>query len=208
VFNPYLIFWLWSCHALHWAGPTPSTADLKTTHPILPIFMHHFGCVVPTQEVISILKQTSVNEHPAIADIGSGTGYWTYILRAAGLKVHAVDNAQSAFRCTWISDTIKQDGEMWLKSKNGAADMILLLVYPITSGNFVEKMVNAFKGKWVCVAGTQCGNGYTGFKDRDLVAWMEGKGWSRWAQVALPSFAGKDEAFFLFRRGDGYSDQA
>jgi hypothetical protein len=56
--------------------------------------------------------------------------------------------------------------------------------------------------------GHNAGMGIRDLKTGDLVKWMEGNGWSRWAQVPLPSFAGKDEAFFLFRKGGGYFDQA
>ena len=80
--------------------------------------------------------------------------------------------------------------------------MVLLLVYPVVGGDFTRKVIESYNGDVICVAGTQNGNGYTGFKDMMIDEFMrtEKKSWERCAQVPLPSFAGKDDALFVFRR--------
>ena len=52
------------------------------------------------------------------------------------------------------------------------------------------------------VAGTQNANGYTAFAKELLVDWFarEMQDWEKVCQVPLPSFAGKDEALFVFER--------
>ena len=82
--------------------------------------------------------------------------------------------------------------------------MVLVLVYPITSLDFTARVVRAYKGDTVVVAGTQNGNGYTGFRDKGVEEWMVEMmgGWEKRGQVALPSFAGKDEGMFVFERGE------
>ena len=45
-----------------------------------------------------------------VIEIGSGNGYWTYMLRRQGVEVKAVDNLQSEYRTLWISDTVIKDG--------------------------------------------------------------------------------------------------
>ena len=124
------------------------------------------------------------------------------MLRALGLNVLAIDNHQSVFRCNWIKDTIVTDGVSFLKSKKGAPDDVLLLVYPVVGGDFFKKMLDAYKGCWVVVAGTQCANGYTGFADKTVDAWVqqERPEWILQVRVPLPSFAGKDEALFVFKK--------
>jgi hypothetical protein len=107
--NPYYDFWCWSCQNLEWVGPEEGTANVKTSHHVLPIFMHHFGCVVPTHESLEIIKQKAGKR--GVIEIGSGNGYWTYVLRRLGVTVHAVDNLQSEYRTLWIGDTIKKDGK-------------------------------------------------------------------------------------------------
>ena len=81
--------------------------------------------------------------------MGSGNGYWTYMLRELEqgkkqLKVIPVDNGLSKWRTMWIGDTVQSDGEQWLKKNNGGKDSVLLLVYPNTGEEFTSKMIRAY----------------------------------------------------------------
>ena len=137
-----------------------------------------------------------------VIEIGSGNGYWTYMLRRLGMEVKAVDNLQSEYRTLWISDMIVKDGDKFLKDENGGMDAVLLLVYPVVGAGFTAKVLDAYKGDTICVAGTQNRNGYTAFRDRRIDEYMEAERseFEKTVQVALPSFAGKDEALFVFER--------
>lgn len=212
--NPYYDLWLWSCHSLEWAGPISGTVSIKFSHHILPVFYHHFGCICPTYDALRLLHQLSTKKRPdgkdkEIVEIGSGNGYWAYLLRRQGLAVHCVDNLLSAWRTMWVGDTITSDGVAFLKSPparlllsigKGARDAILLLVYPHVSAHFTANIINSYEGDTIIVAGTQNGNGFTGFKDEVVDAWMarEKKDFRKAIQIPLPSFAGKDEALFVF----------
>lgn len=198
--NPYYDFWCWSCQNLEWAGPNQRSANVKTSHHILPVFMHHFGCVVPSYESLEVIKQIAGTR--TVIDLGSGNGYWTYMLRRLDVSVRAVDNLQSEYRTTWIGDTISKDGEQYLQDENGCRDAVLLLVYPIVSSHFTSKVIDAYKGDTVCLAGTQNRNGYTAFPDRTIDDYMaaEKPEFQKSVQIPLPSFAGKDEALFIFQR--------
>ncbi|KAK3396443.1 hypothetical protein B0T20DRAFT_271286 [Sordaria brevicollis] len=229
--NPYFDFWAWSCRNLEWCGPVPISSsndeeedkiiltNPRMSHHILPIFMHHFGCAVPSHESLSLLKLLSRGK--PIIDMGSGNGYWTFMLRQyLTSPVYAVDNNQSEWRVMWIDDTVVTDGIKWLRSppQNGGQDMILLLVYPIVGGDgsaaggkeggFTRELLRAYKGDTIAVVGTQNRNGYTGFKGQTMDEYMERdeerrkEGWRKVVQVPLPSFAGKDEALFVFQRGE------
>ena len=57
-------------------------------------------------------------------------------------------------------------------------------------------------GSTIVVAGTQNANGYTAFADELLVDWFARvmPGWEKVCQVPLPSFAGKDEALFVYEK--------
>ena len=162
--------------------------------------MHHFGCVVPSYEALSIIAQTAITRN--VVEIGSGNGYWTYMLRRLSVKVTAVDNIQSEYRTLWIGDTIPTDGEKYLDEVKGAKDAVLLLVYPIVGQDFTSRILNAYKGNTICIAGTQNRNGYTAFRDRTVEEYMaaEKPEFRKYVQVALPSFAGKDEALFVFKK--------
>lgn len=180
------------------------------SHHVLPIFMHHFGCATPSHEALEILR--ILTDGRAVADIGSGNGYWTFMLRGYGLTVHAVDNMQSEWRVNWIDDTAITDGVKWLQKNNKGKDMVLLLVYPVvgggigggTEGSFTRNLVAAYEGDTIAVVGTQNRNGYTGFKGMTMDEYMarEKKDWTTVVQMPLPSFAGKDEALYVFQRGE------
>jgi len=198
--NPALDFWAYLCLALEYAGPNANTALVKSSHHMLPVYMHHFGCVVPSYESLQIINKLAAGRN--VLDMGSGNGYWTFMLRRLGVNVVAVDSGQSRWRTTWISDTVATDGVQYLRKRSGCLDHVLLLVYPIVGGDFTRKVLDAFTGNVIVIAGTQNGNGYTGFKDMMVDEYMarEKPSWEKVSQVPLPSFAGKDDALFAFRR--------
>ncbi len=145
--NPYFGVWAWSNQNIEWAGPEEGTVRVKHSHAILPILYHHFGCVCPSYEALSLISQISKGR--TIVDLGSGNGYWTYMLRRIeqGMKklnVVAVDNGLSEWRTVWIGDTIESDGVKWLRQNQGAQDAVLLLVYPNTGDGFTSKMIEAY----------------------------------------------------------------
>ena len=189
---------------------------IKQSHHILPVLYHHFGCVCPTYDALSLIQQLCQSKDkktsPAIpvVEIGSGNGYWAYLLRRMGITVHAVDNAASAWRTTWIGDTIITDGISFLQNPpgpykelgKGAKNAILLLVYPQVGADFTGKVVRAYEGDTMVVAGTQNTNGFTAFEGETIAQWMERERpeYEKVCQIPLPSFAGKDEAFFIFQK--------
>jgi hypothetical protein len=207
--NPYLDFLAWACLNLEWCGPDESTVRVKQSHYILPVFYHHFGCVCPTFEALEIVKQ--VAKKRPVLDIGSGLGYWTYMLRRHDVKTYAVDNGDSIWRCMWIADTIKADGAEYLRDVYphssqgggyGGKDSVLLLVYPQVTTKFTTAVLDAYKGTTIIVVGTQNRNGFTGFKGETIADWMQKNmpEWERIVQTPLPSFPGKDEALFVFEK--------
>ena len=158
---------------------------------------------MPSYEGLEVIRQVAAaGKKRKVIEIGSGNGYWTYMLRRLGMEVKAVDNLQSEYRTLWISDMIVKDGDKFLKDENGGMDAVLLLVYPVVGAGFTAKVLDAYNGDTICVAGTQNRNGYTAFRDRRIDEYMEAEKpeFERTVQVALPSFAGKDEALFVFER--------
>ena len=119
----------------------------------------------------------------------------------AASAVIPIDNGASAWRTNWVDDTIAADAVKHLQ-KRDHADGVLLLVYPVVSGEFTQRVIEAYRGDTVCVVGTQNGNGYTGFRDLCVDEWMtrDGRKWELRARVPVPSFAGKDDALFVFKR--------
>ena len=173
--------------------------------------------MVPSYAALHVLAKLAQPAKPAkedvlpILDIGSGNGYWTYMLRnfpnahigtSKPLDVRAIDNQISEYRVSWIKDTIIMDGKEYLKRHDGGKGCVLLLVYPQATGGFTGPLLKAFQGDRIVVAGTQNGNGFTGFQDVVVDEWVEKnlKAFELTLRMPLPSFAGKDEALFVFER--------
>jgi hypothetical protein len=215
---------------LGWGGPTEETSSSRKqrAHHLLPVLMHHFGCACPSHEALEILRVLAAGR--TIIDAGSGGGYWTWMLRRYGVASVAVDSAQSDWRVDWLSGattssssssdssslsgghpatTVRLTATSFLAqpSVRAGRDHVLLLVYPIvgTDGNgaFTRRLLGAYRGDTLAVVGTQGADGYTSFRDETMDAYMarEQPVWTRVAQIPLPAFAGKDEAMYVFQRG-------
>jgi hypothetical protein len=213
--NPYLDIWTYSCHELEWAGPDPRTADTKTSHHMLPVLYHHFGCVVPSYAALHTIAKLAQPARPSkeavrpILDVGSGNGYWTFMLRHFPLEaqfkdldVRPIDNGTSEYRVSWVNDTIKNSGLDYLARNDNGKGGVLLLVYPQATGDFTGPILQNFEGDAIVVAGTQNANGFTAFQDCIVDEWVEKylPAFELTLRMPLPSFAGKDEALFVFQR--------
>jgi hypothetical protein len=120
-------------------------------------------------------------------------------------EVTAVDNMDSEYRMMWISDTVRADGIEYLKKNAGGKGKLLLMVYVVTAGSFTRRVLESYRGDTIVVVVTQNANRYTGFSDCTVEEHFEKKitGWEMACRVAMPSFAGKDEAMFVWRRNQG-----
>jgi len=60
-------------------------------------------------------------------------------------------------------------------------------------------------GTTIISAGSQDTSGFTAFEKETIADWMarETPGWEQVLQIPLPSFAGKDEALFVFEKKSG-----
>lgn len=127
------------------------------------------------------------------------------MLRRLKVVVIAVDNMASEYRTMWIPDTVKADGVEYLKKNAGGKGKVLLLVYIVTAGTFTSRLMDAYQGDTIVVVGTQNGNRYTGFSDCTVEEYFEKEmvGWEMICRIAMPSFAGKDEAMYVWKRKSG-----
>ncbi|KAK5112223.1 hypothetical protein LTR62_004384 [Meristemomyces frigidus] len=207
--NPYFDLWTWTNQNLEWGGPEAETAKVRISHAVLPVIYHHFGCICPSYESLELIRQVANGRK--VLDMGSGNGYWTYMLRRMEpqskkekkkMEVLPIDNGMSEWRTVWVGDTVEADGIEWLRQHEGGREAVLLLVYPTVGQDFTSKMLKAYDGTTIISAGTQNTSGFTAFAKETIVDWMarEMPGWERVLQIPLPSFAGKDEALFVFEK--------
>ena len=80
------------------------------------------------------------------------------------------------------------------------------MVYMVTKGDFTKRVLRAYKGDTIVVVGTMNENRFTGFEDCTVEEYFEGEmqgageGWELIVRVPVPSFAGKDEGMFVWKR--------
>jgi len=149
--NPYFDLWAWTNQNLEWAGPEERTVKIRMSHATLPVIYHHFGCVCPSFESLELIRQVAKGRK--VLDLGSGNGYWTYMLRRMEplskkekkLDVIPIDNGMSEWRTMWVGDTVQADGVQWLQKNDGGKDAVLLLVYPTVGNEFTSKMIKAYR---------------------------------------------------------------
>lgn len=119
------------------------------------------------------------------------------------MPVVAVDNEQARWRHMWIADTVRAEAIEYLRRSGGARECLLLLVYMVTGqADLTQRVLRAYKGNAIVVVGSQNANRFTTFAHasvddyfaREMPAFVLG------ARVLLPSFAGKDEAMYVYVR--------
>jgi hypothetical protein len=171
---------------------------------------------VPSYAALHVIAKLCQPSKPSkepvlpLLDVGSGNGYWTYMLRnlppyspeMKTLDVRPIDNGLSEYRVTWVNDTIKMDAKEYLRRNDGGKGSVLLLVYPQATGDFTGPVLKMFQGDTIVVAGTQNANGFTAFQDILVDDWVAKNltAFELTLRMPLPSFAGKDEALFVFQR--------
>ena len=146
--NPYFDILAWTNQSLEWAGPEATTHKIKISHALLPVLYHHFSCVCPSFEALEIIRVLAKGR--GVVDVGSGNGYWTYMLRRMkdgkkNLEVVPVDNGLSDWRTLWVADTVEMDGAEWLRKHEGGKGHVLLMVYPQVSHDFTAKTIKAYR---------------------------------------------------------------
>jgi hypothetical protein len=146
--NPYFDVLAWANQNVEWAGPEATSDKIKISHALLPVLYHHFSCVCPSFEALEIMR--IVAKGRPIADIGSGNGYWTYMLRRMkdgkkSLEVVPVDNGLSEWRTLWVPDTVEMDSADWLKKNDNGKGHVMTLVYPQVGHDFTERTIKAYR---------------------------------------------------------------
>ncbi|CCG80920.1 Putative uncharacterized protein [Taphrina deformans PYCC 5710] len=201
--NPYFELWALCCHDLGFLGPldTPSYSDpaaSRQSHPILPVFMHHFGCAIPSYEALGCINH--VAQGRTVLDVGCGNGYWSALLRRAAVAVVPVDDCSSTWRTGWVSDTVRADAVEFLRARD-SSDEVLLLVYPITGHGLTGRILARYHGDTVVIVGTQNRNRYTAFPDQTVDEHFALQpDWQVVVRLPIPSFPGKDDALYVIQK--------
>ena len=113
-----------------------------------------YSFAIPNEMALSKIAELS-----PVLEVGSGLGYWAYLLRKKGADVVAVDNkSEHDTSATFhIEDTHFIDGVKYLVDNNGCSDKTLLLCWP----RHADEMLKIFTGRHLVIVGEPAPEGCT-----------------------------------------------
>ena len=106
----------------------------------------HFAWAVPTDEAVAIIRK-HVN---SIVEVGAGSGYWTWLMRQAGITVAAFDLSPPTF--TW-SDVRRGDERVVRDHPEKA----LFLCWPPWATGMASGALSAYEGDHIVYVGEWMG---------------------------------------------------
>ena len=144
----------------------------------------HFSWAVPTEEAIMCIRKYATD----VIEIGAGSGYWTWLMRQAGITVAAFDAGPPPF--TW-SEVCNGDERALCKIQMSA----LFLCWPPWATEMAANSLAWHRGQYVIYVGE----------------WMLGSANARFFEmlsskfeaidaVLLPQWCQRDDRLIVFRR--------
>ena len=105
-----------------------------------------FSLAIPNEESLNAITRMG-----PIIEVGSGSGYWAFLIRCKCVDIIAVDDRSSPQKWTmdWFPSTIKCDALKYLEEHGGCSDRTLFMSWP-TCG---ESILSAFKGDHFIIIG-------------------------------------------------------
>lgn len=121
----------------HWE-PWARRNDIKryfvwgVWHPRNDIVLQ-YSCSIPNETALNTIAR-----YGPVIEVGSGSGYWAYLLRLKNVDIIAVDNGTESiwnhenrdWMYDWFPDTVNADGLQYISERGGFRDRTLLLCWP------------------------------------------------------------------------------
>jgi hypothetical protein len=155
-----------------------------------------FGFAVLGRATIELLKQ-----YGPILEIGSGSGYWSYELRNAGIDVIPTDPQTATYR---FGESQGRWKDLWVPIEKLTAQQALakypgrtlLTVWPDLDGEWVGEALASFPGPTLIYVGESQGGCTANDKFFELLE----QGWSEILCHDIPQFRGIHDCLYVYRR--------
>jgi hypothetical protein len=149
--------------------------------------IYPYSWAIPTSEAIFQIK-----EYTPLIEIGAGTGYWAWLLKQAGARIHCFDHEPNTSP-RWVEIKSSQLSDLAVDR-----DHTLLLCWPPFNTGMATQSLSRFTGSQLIYIGEWRGRtADPGFHDL-----LDGK-WDLIDQVALPNWPGFRDRVFFFKRRTG-----
>jgi hypothetical protein len=128
--------------------------------------------------------------HGPILEIGSGKGYWAYLMKKAGCNVIAVDDFSEKNEASWFPKTHHRKGQAFLAEHDGCRRRALFLCWP--RRKCVFQSIDAYRGDTVIVIVDGEGS---------MEEYSRRAEWEMTEAIELPTFNGlMDDAMKVYKR--------
>jgi hypothetical protein len=144
----------------------------------------HFAWAVPTDEAIAVIRKHTCG----VVEVGAGSGYWTWLMRQAGITVAAFDLAPPPF--TWSE--VRSGDERMVRDH---PDKALLLCWPPWATGMAGGALAAYGGEHVVYVGEWMGGSADPHFFALLMSYFECID-----SVAIPQWYMRDDRLMVFRR--------
>ncbi|WP_315838118.1 hypothetical protein [Bradyrhizobium prioriisuperbiae] len=185
--NPYLEFYRALPQTFRRDPQLPiSTAELTSPEWLMlkAAIAGHFAWAVPTEDAIQAIREYT----SSIVEIGAGSGYWTWMMRQAGLTVAAYDTIVPSF--TW--DEVEQGDERAVLSH---PDHTLFLCWPPWASDMACNALAAHHGDYLIYVGEWMGGSANPGFFMQLASSFEPV-----RAVDIPQWYNRDDRLMIFRR--------
>lgn len=148
-----------------------------------------YGYAIPNETSLDVIAQFG-----QVLEVGSGSGYWAYLLRKKSVEVIALDNRVScdSMEHDWFPDTVKTDVTQYLQDHDGCPDRALFMCWPNYDGDLVLK---AYKGRNVIVVGEIDGRSCWEIADEDET-------WTLMQSIEIPVWPGMHDRMRIYKRAN------
>jgi len=185
--NPYIDFF----QALPASFRRDPSIQLLATELMAPDWLalkmaiaRHFAWAVPTEEAIACIRKHAAG----VVEVGAGSGYWTWLMRQAGIVVAAFDLDPPPF--TW-SEVRRGDERV----AHDHPDKALFLCWPPWASSMAVGALAAYRGERVVYVGEWMG----GTADANFFALLVSC-FECIDSVVIPQWYMRDDRLLVFRR--------
>ncbi|CAH6421077.1 Hypothetical protein UVM_LOCUS337 [uncultured virus] len=149
-----------------------------------------FSWAIPTAAALRLCMNRAPDGR--IVEIGSGLGYWASLLERHGADVVAVDDhSEREARTLHFARTVQQEGVKYLQENDGCADRALLLCWPRSADEFLQK----YRGNTLLFVGELDG-GCTWSMDGSV----HEPEWEECERLAIPTWVGIHDLLVVYAR--------
>ncbi len=145
-----------------------------------------YSYAIPNEDSLNTIARLG-----PILEVGSGSGYWAFLLRSKCVDIVAIDDrsSPSQWKIDWFPMTQVIDAHKYLQKHAGCSDRSLFLCWPL----YGDEILSLFKGRYLIIIGEPSGSCWTLSDD---------SGWELTQTIEIPTWPGCHDRMYVYKRKD------